>query len=184
MTAVQEMNRNTQMSQVQGSELVQCPFHLIPLAKARLLVNYKVNRGGNMSQSINGRSYKLIWQRAEHREGPRIGPKTLSMAGYVLTISSSFQLCQHTYRLRERERLSHNQHTEHTHISIHGFNRHLLNTHYEPGTFEAYGTMINKKDISLAVHILEGKTNKQVILPTTTRKRLLGGNYKAKQKIG
>lgn len=137
-----------------------------------------------MSQSINGRSYKLIWQRAEHREGPRIGPKTLSMAGYVLTISSSFQLCQHTYRLRERERLSHNQHTEHTHISIHGFNRHLLNTHYEPGTFEAYGTMINKKDISLAVHILEGKTNKQVILPTTTRKRLLGGNYKAKQKIG
>ena len=42
--------------------------------------------------------------------------------------------------------------------------------------------MINKKDKSLAVHILEGKTNKQVILPTTTRKRLLGGNYKAKQK--
>lgn len=129
MTAVQEMSRNTQMSQVQGSELVQCPFHLIPLAKARLLVNYKVNGGaGNMSQSINGRNYKLIWQRAEHREGPRIGPKTLSMAGYVLTISSSFQLCQNTYRLRERERLSHNQHTEHTHISIHGFHRHLLNT--------------------------------------------------------
>lgn len=49
--------------------------------------------------------------------------------------------------------------------------------------------MINKKDKSLAVHILEGKANKQtnkkktqVILPTTTRERLLGGNYKAKQK--
>ena len=67
-------------------------------------------------QSINGRNYKLIWQRAEHREGPRIGPKTLSMVGYVLIISSSVQLCQHTYRLREGERLSHNQHTEHTHI--------------------------------------------------------------------
>ena len=75
-----------------------------------------------------------------------------------------------------------------THLSIHGFSRYLLNTHYEPGTFEAHDTMINKKDKSLAVHILEGKTNKQtnkktqVILPTTTRERLLGGNYKAKQK--
>ena len=116
VTSAQEMSRNTHMSQVRSSELVQCPFHLIPLAKARLLVKYKVNRWGNMSQSINGRNYKLIWQRAEHREGPRIGPKTLSMVGYVLIISSSVQLCQHTYRLREGERLSHNQHTEYTHI--------------------------------------------------------------------
>ena len=81
------------------------------------------------------------------------------------------------------------QPTHLTHLSIHGFNRYLLNTHYEPGTFEAHDTMINKKDKSLAVHILEGKANKQtnkkktqVILPTTTRERLLGGNYKAKQK--
>jgi len=44
-------------------------------------------------------------------------------------------------------------------MSIHGLNRYLLNTHYEPGTFEAHDAMINKKDKSLAVHILEGKTN-------------------------
>lgn len=135
-------------SQVRSSELAQCPFHLIPLAKARLLVKHKVNRWGNALHLFNGRNYKPIWQGAEHREGQANWANN-SICGRLWAYNQISCVNKPT-RLREGKIISQPTNWTHTYLFMSSTDIYWIPTMGQT-LFEAHATMTNKKDKSLAV---------------------------------
>lgn len=128
-------------SQVRSSELAQCPFHLIPLAKARLLVKHKVNRWGNSLHLFNGGNYKPIWQRAEHREGQANWANN-SICGRLWAYNQISCVNKPT-RLREGKIISQPTNWTHTYLFMSSTDIYWIPTTGQT-LFEAHATMTNK----------------------------------------